>query len=111
MDLPSGDRIIEAVMRRRRGMVPVPKQPSPLPPSPAEAHGDSSLKFEPGHIIELIFAANHLAQFVITDDSQTCAVCGATGANMLEADSHHKLCKVASVWNAIDRFGVTKAVR
>lgn len=111
MILPSPNRIIETVMRRRRGTTPEPKQPSPLPLTTIEIQAGSSDSFNHGDIVEIIFASNQLALLELSDDLTFCGGCLRAGQDMLKAEAHDQLCKVARVLSAIDRFGAKKAVR
>lgn len=92
---------------------PLDPQPAPVDqPSPTKSPDpQSTWKFEPGHVFELMIASTRLAFFVLSSDLNVCAVCNASGGNMGEASAHHPFCLVADMWRAIDRFKVSLEVR
>jgi hypothetical protein len=78
------------------------KAPAPVPVPPPQ----SRLSYAPDDIIELAFAGNQLALFLVSSDMTECAVCMAQGSNMGQPENHNPLCKLARWWRAVDALRV-----
>jgi hypothetical protein len=99
--------MVETAYLHYRTLLSQARLPSPDPtPQPS-----AQLKYRAEDVFELAFAGSQLAHFMLSSEMTECVVCGASGQNMSEADSHHPLCKVRRWWKAVDALKIGMEVQ